>query len=165
VVHFEFREWPFFRNWARVSNIIQTRPHRLRLRNTERFQSSALDSRAPEDSRRCYRLVSISSVMLCVSVQSPAFTGLFIFQLARTLRLTSKNLKKPNEIGRPRPRHYRPWRTNVSLAFSIRRMLLESSAAAPSNETRIPQAPVAERPVALPPARRWSCKCGSRYSP
>ena len=60
---------------------------------------------------------------------------------------------------------YRPWRTNVSLVFSIRRMLLESSAAAPSNETRIPQAPVAERPVALPPARRWSCKCGSRYSP
>jgi hypothetical protein len=57
------------------------------------------------------------------------------------------------------------WRTNVSLVFSIRRMLLESSAAAPSNETRIAQAPVAERPVALPPARRWSCKCGSRYSP
>jgi hypothetical protein len=57
------------------------------------------------------------------------------------------------------------WRTNVSLVFSIRRMLLESSAAAPSKETRIAQAPVAERPVALPPARRWSCKCGSRYSP
>src|SRR5438034_8993078 len=46
------------------------------------------------------------------------------------------------------------WRTNVSLGFSIRRILLESSAAAPSNETRIAQAPVAERPVALPPARR-----------
>jgi hypothetical protein len=29
------------------------------------------------------------------------------------------------------------WRTNVSLVFSIRRMLPESSAAAPSNETRI----------------------------
>jgi hypothetical protein len=57
------------------------------------------------------------------------------------------------------------WRTNVSLVFSIRPMLLESSAAAPSNETRIAQAPVAERPIALPPARRWSCKCGSRYSP
>jgi hypothetical protein len=41
---------------------------------------------------------------------------------------------------------------NVSLVFSIRRMLLESSAATPSNETRIAQAPVAERPVALPPA-------------
>ena len=50
------------------------------------------------------------------------------------------------------PDIYRPWRTNVSLVFSIRRMLLESSAAAPSNETRIAQAPVAERPVALPPA-------------
>jgi hypothetical protein len=49
-----------------------------------------------------------------------------------------------------------PGRKNVSLVFSIRRMLLESSAAAPSNETRIAQAPVAERPVALPPARRWS---------
>ena len=59
---------------------------------------------------------------------------------------------------------YCQWRTNVSLVFSIRRMLLESSAAVPSNETRIAQAPVAERPVALPPARRWSCKCGSRYS-
>ena len=57
------------------------------------------------------------------------------------------------------------WRTNVSLVFSIRRMVLESSAAAPSNETRIAQAPVAERLVALPPARRWSCKCGSRYPP
>jgi hypothetical protein len=30
-------------------------------------------------------------------------------------------------------------------------MLFKSSAAAPSNETRIAQAPVAERPVALPP--------------
>ena len=60
---------------------------------------------------------------------------------------------------------YCQWRTNVSLVFSVRRTLLESSAAAPSNETRIAQAPVAERPVALPPARRWSCKCGSRYSP
>ena len=57
------------------------------------------------------------------------------------------------------------WRTNVSLVFSIKRKLLESSAAAPSNETRIAQAPVAERPVALPPARRWSCNCGARYSP
>jgi hypothetical protein len=26
-------------------------------------------------------------------------------------------------------------------------------------------APVAERPVALSPARRWRCKCGSRYGP
>src|SRR5260370_2768013 len=34
---------PFCRNWARVSNIIQTRPHnRLRLSNTERFQSFLL---------------------------------------------------------------------------------------------------------------------------
>ena len=33
----------------------------------------------------------------------------------------------------------------VSLVFSIRRMLLKPSAAAPSNETRIAQAPVAER--------------------
>jgi hypothetical protein len=46
-----------------------------------------------------------------------------------------------------------PWRTNVSLVFSIRCMLPESSAAAPSNETRIAQAPVAERPFALPPAQ------------
>jgi hypothetical protein len=60
---------------------------------------------------------------------------------------------------------YCQWRTNVSLVFSIRRRLLVSSAAAPSNETRIAQAPVAERPVALPHVRRWSCKCGSRYSP
>ena len=51
------------------------------------------------------------------------------------------------------------WRKNVSLVSSYRRTLCESSAAA------LCQAPVAERPVALPPARRWSCKCGSRYSP
>src|SRR6266487_481756 len=43
------------------------------------------------------------------------------------------------------------WRTNVSLVFSIRRMLLQSSAAVPSNETRIAQALVAERPDVLPP--------------
>jgi hypothetical protein len=40
---------------------------------------------------------------------------------------------------------------NVSLVFSIRRMLLQSPAAAPSNETRIAQALVAERPDVLPP--------------
>jgi hypothetical protein len=134
-----------------VSNFIQTRTRgRLRLSNTERFQSLAPDPRAPEDPRRCHWLVSVSSVMLCVSVQSPALRGSSLKSLC---------------VGRPQPRHYRPWRTNVSLVFSIRRMLFESSAAAPSNETRIAQAPVAERPVALPPARRWSCKCGSRYSP
>jgi hypothetical protein len=47
---------------------------------------------------------------------------------------------------------------NVSLVFSIRRMLLESSAAAPSNETRIAQAPVAERPIALPPENQGSAQ-------
>jgi hypothetical protein len=55
------------------------------------------------------------------------------------------------------------WRTNVSLVFSIRRTLLESSAAAPSNETRMAQAPVAERPLVLPPEIRepMSCHCYS----
>ena len=51
------------------------------------------------------------------------------------------------------------------LSSVLRACCSKSSAAAPSNETRIAQAPVTERPVALPPARRWSCKCGSRYSP
>jgi hypothetical protein len=50
---------PFYRNWARVSNIIQTRPHnRLRLSNTERFPviSPRLKSargRSPMLSVRC----------------------------------------------------------------------------------------------------------------
>jgi len=58
------------------------------------------------------------------------------------------------------------WRRNVSLAFSIRRMLLKSSAAAPSNETRIAQAPVAERPIALPPRNQGAdalCHCYSNH--
>src|SRR5437016_14616390 len=58
------------------------------------------------------------------------------------------------------------WRTNVSLVFSIRRMLLQSSAAAPSNETRIAQAPVAERPIALPPRNQGAdalCHCYSNH--
>src|SRR6266487_598175 len=58
------------------------------------------------------------------------------------------------------------WRTNVSLVFSTRRMLLASSAAAPSNETRIAQAPVAERPVALPPRNQGAdalCHCYSNH--
>ena len=59
------------------------------------------------------------------------------------------------------------WRTNVSLVFSIRRILLASSAAAPSNETRIAQAPVAERSVALPPENQGadvSCHCYSNHN-
>src|SRR6266403_3064368 len=59
-----------------MSNIIQTRPHnRLRLiAIPSAFQSSAPDSRAPEDARRCYRFVSVWCA-LCVGVQSPAMRG------------------------------------------------------------------------------------------
>src|SRR6266404_9745395 len=59
-----------------MSNIIQTRPHnRLRLiAIPSAFQSSAPDSRAPEDGRRCYRFVPVWCA-LCVGVQSPAMRG------------------------------------------------------------------------------------------
>ena len=60
--------------------------------------------------------------------------------ICRSARIRSTAPAARQTGSSPRPRHYRPWRTNVSLVFSIRRMLLESSAAAPSNETRIAQA-------------------------
>src|SRR5947209_20584859 len=67
------------------------------------------------------------------------------------------------EVARVKPVDRSP--PNLRLSDDLIDLLLEPSPAAPSNETRITQAPVAERPVALPPPRRWRCKCGSRSSP
>ena len=121
----------------------------------------------------------LSSVMLCVA-QGPRMWGSAVFwspenpspprprasppRMRRLQHRCFVNKLLRTEIASSLSRQTMEWRVlrmakNVSLVSSNRRTLCESSAAA------LCQAPVAERPVALPPARRWICKCGSRYSP